>query len=164
VDRVDRTRDDEDMGKWRSPIRDLRRVVGYPLLAAIAVVCVVAFAVHIRSASAWIGLALVPLVLAVAWRVMSIGIYMNESGLLVVREFRTITVPWEQVAAIEVDSDRIVLHTRSGTEIRTDVRRGWVSSRYDFSLTLRPKTFDRVLTVLRSSHARHASEATSTQL
>jgi hypothetical protein len=148
--------------------------VGYAVLAVSLVglpALLIVAAVRIPNAHPWqrwiilaIALLFVALGLFMAarpWGTVLIGIYLNESGLRVANHFRSVTVPWGDVAAIDVDLlGFITVRTTAGAEIHSVVgpRRGWMlPSKFDFSVRLSEKTFDGYVAALRAAHVQYAT-------
>jgi hypothetical protein len=101
----------------------------------------------------WIMVPLLVVVLGLIWYVIRLGIYVSDYGMRIRSFTDWKTVPWHQVAAIEVNDltppPQIVIRTTLGGEIRTGVHRGY-AGRYEIGVP--SKSFDRLVTRLRELH------------
>lgn len=154
------------MRRWKRPLWEERTIIGYVSMLILLVILVVMFVSE--RWSIWWFEALGAIGLLLLRRHVRSGIYVNGSGVRVIRFYSSEILPWDQLAAVEVRSDdligrrahptvsghpQILLRTTSGAIIPTKVYRGNTGRRNDF--WLRPKTVDRLVARLRELHQQY---------
>src|ERR1044071_1196276 len=132
--------------RWKRPRREFRSIIGYPTMVVLGVFLLVVLIKNSADRALWLALPLFGLGFALIWFVIRLGIYISDYGIRVISIRDWKTVPWQQVAAIEVSDyapPELLVRTTLGHVIHTAMYRAYFMGGYEIGVP--PASFDRMV-------------------